>query len=135
MTHITHTVTSQAKDGSPVTHTAEALRYWHEADGVIAVEAACCGKVGELVPCQACDGPGCVVCRGVGRVKDEDTRSIHTFYDIGRATADGVIDPVAEITSHVQRVAEHHTAVHRVRSSTLDGLVKHPPASASGKVG
>jgi hypothetical protein len=106
MAHATHTATVTLKDGSTATHTAEALSYWHESDGAVVVEAACCGLL---------DGP-------------ESTRSRHSFYDLGREVSiDGkpaMIDPEAEIRAHVQRVAEHHAAVHRAKSFKLDGLMK-----------
>jgi hypothetical protein len=127
MAHVTHTVPVQLPDGSTIEHTAEALRYWHESDGCIVVEAACCGKLGGTAQCPLCLGLGCAGCGFAGQVKLENTRSLHSFYDLGRDTAAGPIDPVAEITAHVQRVAEHHAAVHRARVTSLDGLVKHPP--------
>lgn len=108
----TYSVTITLKDGSTATHTGEAIRYWHDSDGAVVVEAQCtCGLVGP-------DG------------KVEDTRSRHTFYDItGQPLGDGsgklvVCDPEAEVRAHVQKVAEHHAAVHRVRSFTLDALMK-----------
>jgi hypothetical protein len=107
MAHATYTTTITLKDGSTATHTAEALDYWHESDGAVVVEAACCGLIAGA----------------------EDTRSRHAFYDLGREVAgpDGVpvmIDPEAEVRAHVQRVAEHHAAVHRAKSFNLDGLMK-----------
>jgi hypothetical protein len=88
------------------THTTEALRYWHESDGAIAEEAACCGMVGGTEPCPNCEGAACPRCNGTGQIKKEDTRSRHTFYDLGRDAASGPVDPEAEVRAHVQRVAE-----------------------------
>jgi hypothetical protein len=122
--HATHSVTIPLKDGSTVTHTAEALRYWLEADGAVVVEAACCGMVGGSEPCPGCEGAACPRCGGSGLVKKEDRRSRHVFYDIARETAKGLIDPEAEVRAHVQKVAEHHAAVHRVTSFDLDSLMK-----------
>lgn len=106
--HATFTSTVTLKDGSTVTHTAEALEYEELVDGVIAVRAACC----------------------VGTANE--AHSVHTFYDTARPTADGLIDPEAEVRAHVQRVAEHHAAAHRVKSFKLDGLMK-PKASVPGQ--
>jgi hypothetical protein len=113
MAHATYSLTITLKDGSAATHTAEALSYWHASDGAVVVEAACCGLV---------DG-------------EQDTRSRHTFYDVAREVAgpDGkpvMIDPEAEVRAHVQRVAEHHAAVHRAKSFKLDGLMKPDPVPA-----
>jgi hypothetical protein len=115
MAQATHTVTITLADGSTATHTAEALDYWHAADGAIVIEAACCGLV---------DGP-------------ENTRARHSFYDVGRVVSgpDGVpmmIDPEEEVRAHVQRVAEHHAAVHRAKSFKLDGLMRPKPAAPTG---
>lgn len=151
MAHATFTASVTLKDGSTASHVAEALRYWHESDGAIVVEAACCGEVGQIVTCPTCGGAGsipaaqpgnaqaapsasapapgqtaqpCMGCNGLGTIQKPDTRSRHTFYDIARPTSDGVIDPEAEVRAHVQRVAEHHAAAHRVKSYVLDGLMK-----------
>ena len=126
MAHCSYTHTLVLPDGKEIGHTAEALRYWHEADGVVVVEAACCGQVGGLVACGDCPGPSCRRCGGSGLAKGEDTRSRHVFYDIGRDTSSGPIDAEAEVLAHVQRVAEHHAAAHRSRLTRLDKLVKHP---------
>lgn len=109
--YASYTATVTLKDGSTATHTAEALEYRHVADGAIAVRAACC----------------------VGT--DGGLDSWHTFYDIARPTADGLIDPEAEVRAHVQRVAEHHAAAHRVRSFNLDGLMKPKPVQPSAPSG
>jgi hypothetical protein len=93
--HATHTIEITLTDGSSASHTAEALRYWHESDGAIVVEAACCGMVGGSEPCPDCTGPDCARCKGSGQVNKEDTRSRHWFYDLGRGTAADPIDPEA----------------------------------------
>ncbi|MGC2694894.1 MAG: hypothetical protein WA738_03805 [Candidatus Angelobacter sp.] len=131
MAHFTYTLSIDGPDG-PLQHTAEALRYWHDSDGAIVVEALCCGKIGALIPCPGCSGQGCTACGGTGHIKDEDTRSRHTFYDIGRDVAGVPVDPVAEVTAHVTRVAQHHAAVQRNRLTVLDGMVKHPPSASGG---
>jgi hypothetical protein len=110
MAYATYSVTITLSDGTQATHTAEALQYWHASDGAVVVEAACCGLV---------EG-------------ERNTLSRHTFYDLGREVAgpDGtpvLIDPEAEVRAHVQRVAEHHAAVHRAKSFKLDGLMKPKP--------
>lgn len=130
MEHAIHTATVTLRDGSTFDHTAEALRYWHEADGAVVVEAACCGLVGGVGPCPNCSGSTCTRCGGSGQVKSEDTRSRHTFYDIARPTVGGLVDPEAEVRAHVQRVAEHHAGAHRIRSFVLDALMK-PAAKLS----
>jgi hypothetical protein len=131
MAHAQHTVTITLPDGTPASHTAEALRYWMEADGAVIVEAACCGMVGGLITCPTCSGSGCPSCGGTGKVKQEDTRSRHSFYDIARQVADPAgsgtavfIDPAKEVMDHVRRVAEHHAGIHRARSVILDALMK-----------
>lgn len=129
-----HTIEITLKDGSTAIHTAEALRYWHGADGAIVIEAACCGMVGGSEPCPDCAGLDCARCNGSGQLKKEDTRSRHCFYDLGRDTVAGPIDPEAEVRAHVQRVAEHHAAVHRAKSFKLDSLMKPSAvATSSGR--
>lgn len=126
----THTIT--LPDGSPAEHTAEALAYGESGDGGVVVLAACCGLVGGVL-CSDCNGFGCSSCGGLGvspipRVPD--TRSRHSFYDIGMQMSDGKggvlppIDPAAEVRKHVQNVAERHAARHLARASALDPLVR-----------
>jgi hypothetical protein len=154
-THCTYTASVLMPDGSTAEHTAEALAYRHMSDGSVAVLAACCGVVGGTL-CDACNGVGCQRCghRGVigqivcptcagirgappcpncngrGELKTEDTRSWHSFYDIGMPTSDGKggllppIDPAAEVAKHVQNVAERHAARHKAKAFNLEALMK-----------
>jgi hypothetical protein len=128
--HATFTVTTTLKDGTAASHTAEAIRYWLEADGAVVIEAACCGLVGGVENCPNCEGATCARCGGSGRIKKEDTRSRHAFYDIsGAPLSDGnggmsQVDPESEVRAHVERVARRHAAVHRTRSFSLDSLMK-----------
>lgn len=174
---VTFTQTLVLPDGTPASHTAEALGYRHMADGSIAVLAACCGMVGgELCGkcngigvevndgkesvCTGCGGRGisgviicptcngartingtlCANCNGRGEIKTEDTRSWHTFYDIGMPTSDGKggvlppVDPAAEVQQHVQNVAERHAARHKAKAQNLDSLMK-PRAAGPGAQG
>lgn len=118
MAQATYTASVTLKDGSTATHTSEALEYRHLSDGAVAICACCCGMVGLLLP----DG-----------TRQEDTRSWHSIYDLGQPVADPaggppvLIDPEAEVRAHVQRVAEHHAAVQRAKSFTLDDLMKPKP--------
>jgi hypothetical protein len=154
MAHVTHSTSIQMPDGSTQVHTAEALGYRHMADGSVAVLAACCGVVGGQL-CDVCNGIGCATCghRGVigqivcpscigsrgascpncngrGEIKLEDTRSWHTFYDIGMPVSDGVggILPAVvaedEVRKHVQNVAERHASRSKTKATDLDGLMK-----------
>jgi hypothetical protein len=137
MAQCTYTSTVTLADSTEATHTAEALGYRMIADGVVSILAACCGQVGGVL-CGECNGVGCKVCghAGVHLIKGaEDTRSWHSFYDIGQQMSDGnggllpPIDPAAEVAAHVKRVSEGHAARHKARMSGLDGLMK-PKASA-----
>jgi hypothetical protein len=126
----THTVT--LTDGSVAKHTAEALAFHHEADGVIVVLAACCGLVGGTL-CDSCNGIGCDACGGRGNhpIRGiEDTRSRHTFYDLGMPVSDGnggilpPIDPQAEVEKHVQDVAQRHATRHKAKDAKLTPLMR-----------
>jgi hypothetical protein len=141
MAQCTYMSTVTLPDGTVVEHKAEALGYRMIADGVVSVLAACCGHVGGVL-CGECNGVGCKDCGHVGvhAIRGaEDTRSWHTFYDIGRQMSDGngglllPIDPAAEVAAHVQRVAEGHAARHKVRVSGLDGLMK-PKKGQDGQI-
>jgi|GEM_PF-4425895 hypothetical protein len=131
MAHCTYTTSITLPDGTTAEHTAEALSYSHESDGSISILAACCGMVGGTL-CDCCNGAGCAACGFVGLTavipKAEDTRSRHTFYDIGRPTSDGTqlveADIQAEVAGHVQRVAELHASRHLAKVSKLDLLVR-----------
>ncbi|HWF03161.1 MAG TPA: hypothetical protein VHA06_05710, partial [Candidatus Angelobacter sp.] len=137
MAQCTHTTVVTLADGSKAEHIAEALGYRMLADGVVSILAACCGQVGGAL-CGECNGVGCKDCGHVGvhAIKGaEDTRSWHSFYDIGMPTSDGnggllpPIDPASEVAAHVKRVAEGHAARHKARVSGLDGLMR-PKATA-----
>src|SRR6266704_1479995 len=172
MAHATHSVTLELPDGSTHTHTAEALGYRHMGDGGVAVLAACCGRVGgelctdcngigckccghrgitkeSVVICPSCrgerfiDGVTCVNCVGRGEIKEEDTRSWHTFYDIGMPTSDGTqiglpVSPDLEVIWHVRTVAKRHAARHKPKAN-LDSLMKprgvSPVAAAASDLG
>lgn len=65
----------------------------------------------------------------------EDTRSWHTFYDIGMPISDGyggVLPPVmpeSEVQKHVQNVAERHAARSKAKASGLNGLMMPKPGA------
>jgi DnaJ-class molecular chaperone len=140
---IQHQISVTKGDGTPYTHTATLLDITHASDGCIAVLATCCGKVGAAVNCPKCGGSGtlqggvaCHVCQGSGKTKDLDLRSWHTYYDSGMPVViDGVAkvrtndDHVAEITAHVQRVAERHVA--RDKADELLASLLPQPAPAA----
>jgi hypothetical protein len=156
MAQATHSTSIVLPDGTTQTHTAVALGYRHMSDGSVAVLAACCGIVGGQL-CAGCNGIGCTLCghrgamgqivcptcaggrsmngvpcincNGRGEIKLEDTRSWHTFYDIGMPISDGsggVLPPIvpqAEVQQHVQNVAERHAARSKAKASGLDLLM------------
>jgi hypothetical protein len=99
-------------NGTAFTHTAELLGITQHADGACVARAACCGKIGDIIPCPICSGHGCQACGGTGSIKDEDTRSDHAFYDIASMTQD---EMQTEVLEHVQRVAQHHANVHKAK--------------------
>jgi hypothetical protein len=126
----THTIT--LPDGSAAEHTSEALAYAESGDGGIVVIAACCGQVGGVL-CDECNGLGCACCGQLGITPIAgvpDTRSRHTFYDIGMPVSDGKggilppIDPADEIKKHVQSVAERHAARTTSKMSLIAPLVR-----------
>jgi hypothetical protein len=132
MAQCTFTSSVTLPDGTVAEHKAEALGYRMIADGVVSILAACCGHVGGVL-CEGCNGIGCASCGHVGvhAIKGaEDTRSWHSFYDIGMPASDGSggilppIDPATEVAQHVQNVAERHAARHKARVSGLDSLMK-----------
>lgn len=110
--HIKHTT----EDG----HTAEALHFHEPVPGAVFVVAACCGLVGQLVPCPCGGNASCRQCRGSGEIKGEDTRQVHVFYDAA-AKSDAEIE--SQVRGHVQRVAKNHGMAKRSRSC-LAGMVK-----------
>lgn len=123
---ITHDVTITLANGSPVTHTAELVALFHSGDGSCTAVAACCGKLGSIVACPSCGGAsrGCSQCQGSGSIKDEDTRSADTFYDIAGMSQDEI---VGHIQHHVERTANHHAGAHKARD--FMGLLSLPDAS------
>jgi len=94
MAHITHTVTIKDKNGNDSSHTSEAVEFKDLADGAVSVRATCCS--------------------------DDGTGSWHTFYDTGKMSES---DITAEVSGHVQRVAEGHAARSNARQH-LVSLVK-----------
>jgi len=125
---ITHEVKITLASGDVAVHTAELLSIRHTADGACAATAACCGKVGAIRTCQGCSGQGCSACNGQGSIKDEDTRSNHSFYDIAGMSED---DLLAEITGHVGRVANHHASAHKSREFLASLTADPSPAVAT----
>ncbi|SRR6266481_160396 len=94
MAHVTHTATIKDKNGNDVSHTAEAVEFKELADGAVSVRAICCS--------------------------DQATGSWHTFYDTGKMSES---DISAEVSGHVQRVAEGHAARSNARQHLIS-LVK-----------
>ena len=131
MSGFTFTTQITLPDGSTAEHTAEALGFKHTSDGAIAILAACCGLTGGQM-CDGCNGVGCARCghRGNFPVAGvEDTRSWHTFYDIGMSTSDGTalqppIAPDVEVKTHVQNVAGRHAARHLAKAANLAPLMR-----------
>jgi DnaJ-class molecular chaperone len=132
---ITHQTTVQLTNGTSALHTAELLSVFHSGDGSSTAVAACCGKVGNVIPCPSCSGAGrdCPTCHGNGSIKDEDSRSHYTFYDVAEMSNDEL---TAKIQAHVERVANHHAGAHRARDfmASLTAAANPAPAAPEIKV-
>ena len=99
------------RDGSDFTHTASLVGYEQTANGSLVYRTACCGKVGALIACPQCGGTGtvaaqtCSKCRGIGRVKDDDTTERHTLDAVGAMSDQAILD---HVQAAVNRAAQGH---------------------------